>query len=168
MADVKIVDIDGEQWNIKDQVARNTLTEQEVKINNLQEDLSIISNKMYVDKSKNIDFVGGGRKWVKIGNIYPEHYFAPNVFLIGVRRGGMYLLSCSRDTEEDYWKPVVIRFHDSLTKITSIKAKGEFVYIKSNDWNSINIQQLNNTPGQITLITENPPEDAIDVEIIEK
>lgn len=32
MADVKIVDIDGEQWNIKDQIARNNIAEIEENI----------------------------------------------------------------------------------------------------------------------------------------
>lgn len=168
MADVKIVNIDGEQWNIKDQMARNTLTEQEVKINNLQENLSIINNKIYVDKSKDTLLVGTGLKWVKIGNIYPENNYAPNVFLIGIRRGGVYLLSCSRDDNLSYWEPVLIQFYDALNKIVLAKAKGEFVYIQSEVWNSISIQQLNNTPRQITLIEENPPADAIDVTIIKK
>lgn len=168
MADVKIIDIDGEQWDIKDQVARHTLTEQEVKINNLQENLSTTNNKIYVDKSKNINLTGTGRKWIKIGNIYPERPYSPSVFLIGTRRGGTYLLSCSRDDDSTYWKPVLIRLYDITNKITLVKAKEEFVYIQSEVWNSISIQQLNNTPSQITLIEENPPEDAIDITIIEK
>ena len=168
MEDVKIIDIGGEQWNIKDQMARNTLTEQEVKINNLQENLSIINNKIYVDKSKNFEFKGTGRKWVKIGNIYPENPYSPNVFLIGTRRGGIYLLSCSRDDGKSYWKPVLMQFYDTINKISSVKAKEGFVYIQSDVWNSINIQQLNNAPRQITLIEENPPADAIDITIIKK
>ena len=168
MADVKIIDIDGEQWNIKDQMARNTLTEQEVKINNLQENLNITNNKMYVDKSKTIVLKRSGHTWVKIGNIYPEDIYSPNVFLIGTRRGGIYLLSCSRDDGDNCWPPVLIQFYDTINRIISVKAKGEFVYIESDRWNSISIQQLNNTPRQITLIEENPPEDAINITIIKK
>lgn len=168
MADVKIVDIDGEQWSIKDQLARQILTEQEAKINNLQENLNITNNKIYVDKSKDTLLSGTGYKWIKIGNIYPEHAYSPNVFLIGTRRGGIYLLSCSRDDGETYWQPVLVKFYDTMNKIISVKAKEGFLYIQSEVWNSISIQQLNNTPGQITLIEENPPEDAIDITIIEK
>ena len=40
MADVKIIDIDGEQWNIKDQEARNKVTAIEESINNIQTLLS--------------------------------------------------------------------------------------------------------------------------------
>lgn len=165
---VNTLDIDGSQWELQDQTARKTLTEQEVKINNLQENLSIINNKIYVDKAKNITIHEGGQTWVKIGNIYPEYSYAPNVFLIGTRRGGIYLLSCSKDDGDAYWPPVLMQFHDTLNKITSVKAKDGFIYIQSEQWNSISIQQLNNTPRQITLIKENPPADAIDITIIKK
>ena len=39
MADVKIVDIDGEQWNIKDQEARDKDIKQDVEIQNLKSEL---------------------------------------------------------------------------------------------------------------------------------
>lgn len=39
MADVKIIDIDGEQWNIKDQDARNKGIKQDVEIQNLTSEL---------------------------------------------------------------------------------------------------------------------------------
>ena len=165
---VNTLDIDGTQWEIQDVEASQILTEQEVKINNLQENLSITNNKIYVDKSKNIFLGETGLKWIKIGNIYPEGNYSPNVFLIGTRRGGTYLLSCSRDDGYSYWPPVLMQFYDTLNKITSVKAKEGFVYIRSEGWNSISIQQLNNTPRQITIIEENPPKDAIDVEIIKK
>lgn len=168
MADVKIIDIGGEQWDIKDQVARQTLTEQEVKINNLQENLSTTNNKIYLDKSKNIDSTGTVSKWIKMGGLYPANIFSPNVYLIGVKRGGIYLLSCSKESATDYWTPVLIRLYDPLIKITSMKMKGKFVYIESGGWNTISIQQLNDIPKQFTVIEEDPPEDAIDIPIIEK
>lgn len=163
-----ILDIDGSQWELQDQMARHALAEQEVKINNLQENLSITNNKIYVDKSKNIETFEMIHTWVKIGNIYPERNYAPNVFLIGSRRGGIYLLSCSRDDENSYWPPVLMQFYDPLNNIASAKAKDGFIYIQSRAWNSISIQQLNNTPRQITMIKENPPADAIDITIIKK
>ena len=44
MADVKIVDIDSFQWNIKDQEARNKNTEQDEKITNLIAEIGEIKN----------------------------------------------------------------------------------------------------------------------------
>lgn len=46
MADVKIVDIDGEQWNIKDQDARNKNIEQDVKIQNLTSEINLANESL--------------------------------------------------------------------------------------------------------------------------
>lgn len=46
MADVKIVDIDGEQWNIKDQDARNKNTEQDTKIENLATEINVAKREL--------------------------------------------------------------------------------------------------------------------------
>lgn len=168
MAEVKIIDIDGVQWEMKDQTARNKITEQETKINSLQDNLNTIDNKIYLNQSKNLN-ITNSNKWFKIENIYPkDEYFSPNIFLIGTRRGGIYLLSCSTDDNNTYWNPVLIKLHDTLNRIISVKAKGKAMYIQSAQWNSIYIQQLNGTPKQIIVTEENPPEDAKDITIIEK
>ena len=55
MADVKIVDIDGEQWNIKDQDARNKNTEQDTKIENLTTEINAVKEsceRFYYDSNK--------------------------------------------------------------------------------------------------------------------
>ena len=46
MADVKIVDIDGEQWNIKDQDARDKNVEQDTKIENLTSEINIANKSL--------------------------------------------------------------------------------------------------------------------------
>lgn len=46
MADVKIVDIDGEQWNIKDQDARNKNIEQDEKIQNLTSKIDEVNTSL--------------------------------------------------------------------------------------------------------------------------
>ena len=51
MADVKIVDIDGSQWNMKDQEARNKIAELEEKTNVTKVRLWT-SNKSFIDKVK--------------------------------------------------------------------------------------------------------------------
>ena len=168
MAEVKIIDIDGVQWEIKDQTARNTLATQETKINDLQNNLNATNSKMYVNQSKKININNDIRKWIKIENIYPEIGYDPNIFLIGARRNAIYILSCSLDDNKAYWTPTIIKLYDELNKITSVKAKLGAIYIQSGSWNTISIQQLNNIPKQIIITEENPPEDAEDVTIIEK
>lgn len=56
MADVKMVDIDGEQWNIKDQEARNKDIEQDVKIQNLTSEINLANESLkrfYYDANTN-------------------------------------------------------------------------------------------------------------------
>lgn len=168
MAEVKIIDIDGVQWEMKDQTARNTLVAQETKINDLQNNLNDTNSKMYINQSKKIDVQTEGNKWFKIENLYPERRFDPNIFLIGARRNAIYILSCSLDDNNDYWAPTIIKLYAKLNRIISVKAKSGVIYIQSGAWNTISIQQLNNTPKQIIITEENPPEDAEDVTIIEK
>lgn len=58
MADVKIVDIDNVQWNMKDQEARNKNTEQDEKITNLIAEIGEIKNnyqRFYYDSEKDKD-----------------------------------------------------------------------------------------------------------------
>ena len=168
MAEVKIIDIDGVQWEMKDQTARNKITEQETKINSLQDNLNDTNSKMYINQSKKIETLENDGKWFKIENLYPKNIFDTNVFLIGSRRNAIYILSCSIDDNAGYWAPTMIRFYDELNRITSVKTKSGTIYIKATAWNTISIQQLNNTPKQITITEENPPEDATDITIIEK
>ena len=44
MAEVKIIDIDGVQWEMKDQTARNKIDEQNTKIENLTTEINKIEN----------------------------------------------------------------------------------------------------------------------------
>ena len=58
MADVRIVDIDNEQWNMKDQEARNKNAEQDEKITNLIAEIGEIKNnyqRFYYDSRANKD-----------------------------------------------------------------------------------------------------------------
>ena len=168
MAEVKTIDIDGVQWEIKDQTARNTLVTQETKINDLQNNLNATNNKMYINQSKKINTQLENGKWFKIENLYPKERYDPNIFLIGGRRNAIYILSCSLDDHNAYWTPTIIKLYDELNRIISAKAKSGAIYIQAGLWNTISIQQLNNTPKQITITEENPPEDAEDITIIEK
>lgn len=168
MAEVKTIDIVGVQWEMKDQTARNKITEQETKINSLQDNLNTTNSKMYINQSKKIRTLYNDGIWFKIENLFPDEIFDTNIFLIGSRRNAIYILSCSRDDNGIYWTPTMIRLYDQLNRITLVKAKSRTIYIKTTQWNTISIQQLNNTPKQITITEENPPEDAEDITIIEK
>lgn len=60
MADVKIVDIDNVQWNIKDQEARNKNAEQDKTLTNLATEISTIKNnyqRFFYDSNKDKDIL---------------------------------------------------------------------------------------------------------------
>ena len=46
MADVKIIDIDGEQWNIKDQESRSKDIEQDAKIQSLTSEIALANKSL--------------------------------------------------------------------------------------------------------------------------
>ena len=58
MQDVKIIDIDNEQWNMKDQEARNKNAEQDTTLANLVTEISTIKNnyqRFFYDSNKDRD-----------------------------------------------------------------------------------------------------------------
>lgn len=67
MADVKIVDIDGSQWNMKDQVARDKITELEtkttVKITNKINTENLIMNLVEINNEKFLQLHLEGLYW---------------------------------------------------------------------------------------------------------
>ena len=185
MAEVKIIDIDGIQWEIKDQTARNKITEQETKINELQSDLdsnvtslqndidtktstiqnniNTINNKVYLNKAVNVLSLANQGVWFKISNIFPESAYAPNIFIISSRPSAVYLLSCSRGDNNVPLTPVISKLQAISSNIIGIKAKNDVLYIQSTVWNQIQIQQIFNEVATPTITQENPPEDAITI-----
>lgn len=187
MAEVKTIDIDGVQWSIKDQTARNALTEQETKINELQNDLNsnvtslqndidtktstiqnninTVNNKVYLNKKVNALSLANQGIWFKISNIFPEDAYNPNVFIISSRPQAVYLLSCSRGDNNKPLTPVISKLQVINSSIMGIKAKDDILYIQSVMWNQIQIQQIFNEVATPTITTENPPEDAVTITI---
>ena len=83
MADVKIVDIDGSQWNMKDQEARNKITELETLVNKLKADTEVTELSDIVIGS-GVRFIGTvikvGKQVTVSGSLYVEEGF--NSFVI--------------------------------------------------------------------------------------
>lgn len=187
MAKVKTIDIDGVQWSIKDETARNKLTEQETKINELQSDLdsnvnslqndidtktstiqnniNTVNNKVYLNKAVDVLSLANQGIWFKISNAFPKDAYTPNIFIISSRPQALYLLSCSRDDNNTPLTPVVSKLQVVNSNIMGIKAKDDVLYIQSAMWNQIQIQQIFNQVATPTITTENPPEDAVTITI---
>lgn len=187
MAEVKKIDIDGVQWEMKDQTARNTLAEQETKINKLQSDLdsnvatlqndidtktstiqnniNTVNNKVYLNKAVNVLSLANQGVWFKISNLFPESAYAPNVFIISSRPQAAYLLSCSRSDNNVPLTPVISKLQVINSNIMGIKAKDDILYIQSSMWNQIQIQQIFNKVATPTITQENPPKDAVTIAV---
>lgn len=187
MAEVKIVDIDGVQWEMKDQTARNKIAEQETKINELQNDLNsnvtslqndintktsevqnninTVNNKVYLNKAVNVLSLSNQGVWFKISNIFPKNTYSPNIFIISSRIDAIYLLSCRTGDNDIPLTPVISKLQATNSSIMGIKAKDDVIYIQSNMWNQIQIQQIFNEVITPTITQENPPEDAVTITI---
>lgn len=187
MAEVKIIDIDGVQWEMKDQTARNTLAEQETKINKLQSDLdsnvaalqndintktsaiqnniNTVNNKVYLNKAVNVLSLANMGVWFKISNLFPKDAYTPNVFIISSNPQAIYLLSCSRGDNNVPLTPVISKLQVISSSIMGIKVKDDVLYIQSGMWNQIQIQQIFNEVATPTITKENPPEDAITITV---
>lgn len=187
MAEAKIIDIDGVQWSIKDETARNTLAEQETKINELQSNLDLnvtslqndidtktstiqnnintVNNKVYLNKAVNVLSLANQGIWFKISNFFPKGAYIPNAFIISSRPQALYLLSCSRGDNDTPLTPVISKLQVISSNIMGIKAKDDVLYIQSSMWNQIQIQQIFNEVATLTITTENPPEDAVTITI---
>lgn len=187
MAEVKIIDIDGIQWLMKDETARNKITEQETKINELQRDLdsnvislqndidtktstiqnniNTVNNKVYLNKATNVLSLANQGVWFKISNLFPESAYAPNVFIISSRPQAVYLLSCSRSDNNVPLTPIISKLQAISSSIMAIKAKDDILYIQSSMWNQIQIQQIFNEVATPTITQENPPEDAVTITV---
>lgn len=78
MADVKIVDIDGSQWNMKDQVARDRIAELETLVNKLKADTEVTELNNIVLGS-GVRFIGTiikvGKQVTVSGSLHVEEGF---------------------------------------------------------------------------------------------
>lgn len=119
MADVKIVDIDGEQWNIKDQDARNKITVLEQKI---EENANII-------KSLNKNVQEGFLASRTIKKITMYHF--ETCFISGyVDNIGPYMAILAAKNGDDL---IITDLYGSASSYMSIKALNPFEYELSLD-----------------------------------
>lgn len=82
MADVKIVDIDGSQWSMKDQEARNKITELETLVNKLKADTEVTElNNIVLGSGVNFSgtVIKVGKQVTVSGALLVEQGFNPYV-----------------------------------------------------------------------------------------
>ena len=119
MADVKIVDIDGEQWNMKDQDARNKITVLEQKI---EENTNIIKSL-----NKNVQEGFLAHRTIKKVVMYPFE----TCFISGyVNNIGSYMAILAAKNSADL---IITDLYGSVSNYMSVKVLSNFEYELSLD-----------------------------------
>lgn len=163
MADAKIVDIKGVQWELKDEVARNSIAEINTTLKNQQTDIEQLSKKSYIN---NIIFNFNPTitvKWFKIDGLFGNEHYENNVFALTSRDGEYHEIFCGTTNGSVPVKPFWIRYYQGTGKINAIKFKNNSIWIQVLGYSALRIQQIIGTPIIISLSEEDPPDDAIDI-----
>lgn len=167
MADVKIIDIDNEQWNMKDQEARNNILNLQNKDEEITTKINNIEKTTFSNISaKNLNITPNA-EWVKVSGLYSGDFYNSNIFIITSRYGEVLQLICPIDDNNKKVEPIAISFWKGVNKIANIRFKNGDVYMLHAGWNALRINQISGDKVEVKMIDENPPEDAIDITINE-
>ena len=167
MADAKIVDIKGVQWELKDGVARNEILNLQSKNEEINAKIDNIEKTQFTNLSGRDLNATPNARWVKISGLYSGDFYNNNVFIITSRRGEIVHLICPVDDGNSRFTPVAIRLWNGINKLESIKFKNGDIYIHHAGWNSLRINQISGDKVEIKMTIENPPQDAIGITINE-
>lgn len=167
MADAKIVNIKGVQWDLKDEVARNEILNLQNKDEEITAKIDNIEKTRFTNLSGRNLNVTPNPKWVKVSGLYSGNSYDNNIFIITSRRGEVIQLICPIDDGNLGFTPVAIRLWYGINKLKSIRFKNGDIYINTDGWNALRINQISGNPVKISMTDENPPQDAIGIKINE-
>lgn len=163
MADVTKIDIDGVQWDIKDQVARNSIAEINTTLEKQQTSIKNLSGSLYLNKAITEVNPASNPYWVKINGLYTDGFYETAVFALSSRNGEYHELFCGNT---DSYKPVTplwLSYFGATGKVDKIKYKNGSIWILLLGYSALRIQQLIGKVVTISLSKENPPDDAEEV-----
>lgn len=129
MAEVKIIDIDGIQWEMKDQTARNKITEQNIKIENLTTEI----NKIKVNYER-FYYNANTDKNVLQNRIDAMIYCFNNSKngIATIRYSGGYYYNVIMPTIELARRPIFIEItYSGIINIFAIKSSTEYELIRT-------------------------------------
>lgn len=165
MADAKIVDIKGVQWELKDGVARNDILNLQNKNEEITAKIDNIEKTRFTNLSGINTNISPTPKWVKISGLYSGSFYNGNVFIITSRRGEIIQLICPIDDNNTTFTPVAISLWRGVSKIGGIRFKDGDIYILTAGWNSLRVNQISGDKVEIIIKDENPPDDTIEIKI---
>ena len=167
MADAKIVDIKGVQWELKDEVARNNILNLQNKDEEISARINDVEKTRFTNLSGRITNMTSNAKWVKISGLYSGDFFNNNVFIITSRRGEIIQLICPIDDNNSIYTPVAVSLWRGINKIGAIRFKDGDIYIYTAGWNSLRVNQISGNPVKIIIEDQIPPSDVIEIKINE-
>lgn len=165
MADAKIVDIKGVQWNLKDQEARNSIVEINTTLENQQTKIDELSKNLYINKVVADISLAPQPFWVKVENLYGDEFFMNNVFALTSRNGEYHELFCGLTDNLTKIEPIWISYLRPTGKISRIRYKNGSIWILMARYSALRVQQIVGKPTNIVISRENPPDDAIEIEV---
>lgn len=167
MADAKIVDIKGVQWELKDEVARNNILNLQNKDKEITAKIDDIEKTRFTNLSGRKTNITPNPMWVKISGLYSGNYYNDNVFIITSRRGEIIHLICPIDDNNIILTPIAISLWRGINKIEGIRFKNGDIYIFTAGWNSLRVNQISGDKVEISIKEETPPSDVTYVKINE-
>lgn len=163
MADVKTIDIDGIQWDIKDQVARDRITEINTTLKNQQTIIEQLNKSLYLSNAVVESNLSPNRYWVKINGLYSKAYHETTTFALSSRDGEYHELFCGNSDNFIPTNPFWLSYFRPTGKIDKIKFKNGSIWILLLEYSVLRVQQLTGTIVTISLSKENPPDDAVEI-----
>ena len=163
MADAKIVNIKGVQWDLKDQVARNNITEINTTLEGQKKEIDDINKNMYINKIVYFPNSNNNEAWVRIDGLYPKGYFENNIFVLTTHSGEYHQICCGLKPDYTPVNTLWFRFFGENYTIKEMRFKGETVWLKVGPYTSFRIQQFIGNQTNIKMLEETPPSDAINI-----
>lgn len=164
MADAKIVDIKGVQWELKDEVARNGIAEINTTLESQQTRIEQLNKSLYSSNNVTEYNLNTNPFWVKINGLYTNGFYETNTFALSSRNGEYHELFCGNT---DNYKPVTplwLSYFRATGKVDKIKYKDGSIWVLLLGYSALRIQQLTGKVTTISLSKENPPDDAVEIQ----
>lgn len=163
MADAKIVDIKGVQWELKDEVARNSIVEINTTLESQQTRIEQLNKSLYLNNSVIERNLNVNPYWVKINGLYTNGFYETTTFALLSRNGEYHELFCGNT---DNYKPVTplwLSYFKATGKVDRIMYKDGSIWVFLLGYSSLRIQQLTGRLTTISLSKESPPADAVEI-----
>lgn len=163
MADVKLIDIDGVQWDMKDQNARNSIAEINTTLESQQTRIEQLNKSLYLSNVIVKNNFTANTLWVKINGLYAKGVFETATFALSSVHSEYHELICGIT---DNYKPVAplwLSYFRAAGKVNRIKYKDDSIWVQLLEYSVLRIQQLTGNIKTISLSEENPPDNAEEI-----